>query len=65
VLQEVRMKVLTPEQIKALEDYRDYRYQLWDMLADKGAVLIESELDEIQHFIISNKEVINEVKNMS
>jgi hypothetical protein len=65
VLQEVRVKVLTPEQIKALEDYRDYRYQLWDMLAGKGAVLIESELDEIQLFIISNKDVIDEVKNMS
>jgi len=56
------MKVLTPEQIKALEDYRDYRYQLWDMLADKGAVLIESELDEIQHFILINKKVIDDVK---
>jgi hypothetical protein len=56
------MKVLTPEQIKALEDYRDYRYQLWDMLADKGAVLIESELDEIQYFILKNKKVIDDVK---
>jgi hypothetical protein len=62
VLQEVRVKVLTPEQIKAFEDYRDYRYQLWDMLADKGAVLIESELDEIQHFILINKKVIDDVK---
>jgi hypothetical protein len=56
------MKVLTPEQIKALEDYRDYRYQLWNMLADKGAVLIESELDEIQRFILINKKVIDDVK---
>jgi hypothetical protein len=61
VLQEARVKVLTPEQIKALEDYRDYRYQLWDMLADKGAVLIESELDEIQNFIIKNKKVVDDV----
>jgi hypothetical protein len=59
------MKVLTPEQIKALEDYRDYRYQLWDMLADKGAVLIESELDEIQNLLLKNVDLINEVKNMS
>jgi len=55
------MKVLTPEQIKALEDYRDYRYQLWDMIADKGAVLIESELDEIQCLILLNKKVIDDV----
>jgi len=62
VLQEVRMKVLTPEQIKALKDYRGYRYELWSMLADKGAVLIESELDEIQYFILKNKKVIDDVK---
>jgi len=62
VLQEVRVKVLTPEQIKALEDYRDYRYQLWDMLADKGAVLLESELDEIQYLVLLNKKVIDDVK---
>jgi len=54
------MKELTPEQIKALEDYRDYRYQLWDMLADKGAVLIESELDEIQYLVLLNKKVIDD-----
>jgi len=56
------MKVLTPEQIKALEDCRDYRYQLWDMLADKGAVLLESELDDIQYLVLLNKKVIDDVK---
>jgi len=56
------MKVLTPEQIKALKDYRDYRYQLWDMLADKGAVLLESELDDIQYLVLLNKKVIDDVK---
>jgi hypothetical protein len=59
------MKVLTPEERESRKKYAEYRYELWSMLADKGAVLIESELNEIQHFIISNKEVIDEVKNMS
>jgi len=62
MLQEVRMKVLKPEKIKAFEDYRHYRYQLWDMLADKGAVLIESELDDIQYLVLLNKKVIDDVK---
>jgi len=65
VLQEVRVKELTPEQIKALKDYRDYRYELWSMLADKGAVLIESELNEIQDLLLKNVDLINEAKNMS
>jgi len=56
------MKELTPEQIKALKDYRDYRYELWSMLSGKGAVLLESELDDIQYFILKNKKVIDDVK---
>jgi len=54
------MKELTQKQIKVLKDYKNYRYQLWNMIADKGAVLVESELDEIQSFIITNQKVIND-----
>jgi hypothetical protein len=59
------MKVLTPEERESRKKYAEYRYELWSMLADKGAVLIESELNEIQNLLLKNVDLINEVKNMS
>lgn len=43
-----------------LKKYAEYRYELWSLLADKGAVLIESEVDEIQNLILKNREYIEE-----
>ncbi len=41
-----------------LKKYAKYRYELWSLLADKGALFVESEVDEIQNLILKNREYI-------